>query len=133
MFSGVVLLSGSVLSPWGVVLEPTVAREEVSRRLGCPPGLQAVPCLRALPLQVLLALPLTPPRFLPPLGPWTAPYEPQAAVVAATQPFLSTSLLLSTTSTESFLDFSEQDIKYGLEEEQRNRILRYSISSFIRF
>jgi neuroligin len=45
-------------------------------------------------------------------------------VLQAGEPFLSSHLLMGTTTTESYLDFNNQDILYGLEEDQRNRVLR---------
>lgn len=62
-------------------------------------------------------------RFLPRYGPWFI-NEPSYTLEHAGDPFLHTPLLLGVTSTESYLDMNEEDIQYGFEEDQRNRILR---------
>ncbi|XP_075214072.1 neuroligin-1-like [Lycorma delicatula] len=124
LFRRVVLLSGSVLSPWAVVQQPEVLRVSVAGQLGCPPtGRQLLACLRHLSLEALLSVRISPPRFLPGYGPWVHA-DPLLLLETATDHFVTTDLLLATTTTESYLDFSAHDIEYGIEEEDRNKILR---------
>ncbi|XP_073986910.1 neuroligin-4, X-linked-like isoform X3 [Rhodnius prolixus] len=128
LFCRVALVSGSILSPWAISQDPIGLRERVSNELGCknsaPNKEDLVRCLRGLPLSAIINLRPTPPRFLTAIGPWTSRVEPSVAVEGAGEPFLSSQLLLGTTSTESYLDLNNQDIQYGIEEDQRNRVLR---------
>ncbi|KAL1123956.1 hypothetical protein AAG570_001726 [Ranatra chinensis] len=126
LFNRVCLLSGSLLSPWAVVLDPGGLRDGVASQVGCGGDADLASCLQKTPLRTLLGVRPVAPRFLPPVAPW-APgpaNDPAAAVENAGEPFLSTRLLLTTTTTESYLDFNNQDIQYGIEEDQRNRVLR---------
>ncbi|KAF6215077.1 hypothetical protein GE061_009826 [Apolygus lucorum] len=125
LFSRMALISGCILSPWAVAQDPVGLRERVAVEVGCRVGPKEdlAKCLRSLPLSVITALRAPAPRFLTGVGPWTR-IEPTSVVEQAGEPFLSTKLLLGTTTTESFLDFNNQDIQYGIEEDQRNRVLR---------
>ncbi|KAK3925011.1 Neuroligin-1 [Frankliniella fusca] len=123
LFQHVVLMSGTVLSPWATVQNPWDLRATVSHQLGChvsAPGDQDLaPCLRRLPLEALLFLPRFGPSIpLPGLEP------ARVALEKATDPFVRCPLLLGVHTTESYDDFNNQDIQYGFEEEQRNRVLR---------
>lgn len=102
---------------------PDAVRTEVGTQLGCPPDDDISPCLRRIPVSTLLGVDFSPPRFLPKYGPWLVS-EPSYIMENAGDPFVTSQLLLGTTTTESYLDFNADDIKYGFEEEQRNRILR---------
>ncbi|XP_024083239.1 neuroligin-1-like [Cimex lectularius] len=125
LFSRVALLSGSILSPWAVGQDPVGLREKVGTELGCKTGPKddLAKCLRARPLAAILSVRVPSPRFLTGVGPWTRS-EPSTAVETSGEPFLSSRVLLGTTTTESYLDFNNQDIQYGIEEDQRNRVLR---------
>ncbi|PSN41628.1 hypothetical protein C0J52_17766 [Blattella germanica] len=143
LFHRVVLLSGSVLSPWAVVQQPDSLRSTVAEQMGCripkpTAGMSAdgggkdqediAPCLRSKPLSALLDIRFDPPRFLPRFGPSIPPdaetNEPTHAMEHANEAFISCELMLGTTTTESYLDFNAADIQYGFEEDQRNRVLR---------
>ncbi|BES88683.1 Carboxylesterase family [Nesidiocoris tenuis] len=125
LFTRMALISGCILSPWAVAQDPVGLRELVAVELGCRlgPKEDLAKCLRSLPLPAITSLQIPAPRFLTGVGPWTR-VEPITSVEQAGEPFLSTKLLLGTTTTESFLDFNNQDIQYGIEEDQRNRVLR---------
>ncbi|XP_017784520.1 PREDICTED: neuroligin-1-like [Nicrophorus vespilloides] len=83
-------------------------------------------CFR--PLQVLLDIEMESVRFMPRIAP-SLPVDPETpdpayAMEHASENFITCELLLGTTTTESYNDFNANDIQYGFEEDQRNRILR---------
>ncbi|CAH1098820.1 unnamed protein product [Psylliodes chrysocephalus] len=50
--------------------------------------------------------------------------DPAYAMEHASENFITCEVMLGTTTTESYSDFSANDIQYGFEEDQRNRVLR---------
>lgn len=131
LFHRVVMLSGSVLSPWAVVQQPDSLRATVAEQMGClsmAADEDSAPCLRTKPLSALLDVQMDPPRFLPRFGPSIPPdadtSEPTLAMEHANEAFITCEMMLGTTTTESYLDFNAADIQYGFEEDQRNRVLR---------
>ncbi|XP_023720974.1 neuroligin-4, X-linked [Cryptotermes secundus] len=131
LFHRVVMLSGSVLSPWALVQQPDTLRETVLKQMGCHSSADkedSAPCLRTKPLSALLDIQLDTPRFLPRFGP-SIPHdadtsEPILTMEHANEAFINCELMLGATTTESYLDFNAADIQYGFEEDQRNRVLR---------
>jgi Carboxylesterase type B len=130
LFHRVVMLSGSVLSPWALVQQPDTLRRTVAEQMGCHTAddEDSAPCLRTKPLSALMDVQFEPPRFLPRFGPSILPdadtTEPTLAMEHANEAFITCELMLGTTTTESYLDFNAADIQYGFEEDQRNRVLR---------
>jgi len=130
LFHRVVMLSGSVLSPWALVQQPDALRRTVAEQMGCSTAddEDTAPCLRTKPLSALMDVQFEPPRFLPRFGPSILPdadaSEPTLAMEHANEAFITCELMLGTTTTESYLDFNAADIQYGFEEDQRNRVLR---------
>ncbi|KAG8267778.1 neurexin protein binding [Homalodisca vitripennis] len=123
LFHRASFLSGSMLSPWAVVASPDSTRAQVASYLNCPTKHDLVSCVKDLPLSKLLGVDFSPPRFLPRYGPWLV-NEPSYVIEHTGDLFVKTPLLLGITTTESYLDMNEEDIQYGFEEDQRNRILR---------
>lgn len=67
-------------------------------------------------------------RFMPRIAP-SLPVDPETpdpayAMEHASENFITCEVMLGTTTTESYNDFSATDIQYGFEEEERNRVLR---------
>ncbi|XP_018325861.1 neuroligin-1-like [Agrilus planipennis] len=134
LFNRVILLSGTALSPWATQHNSDTIRETVAKQAGCLNSDEVsidediAPCLRSRPLKVLLDLDLEKVRFMPRIGP-SLPLDPQTpdpsfAMEHASENFIMCDLMLGTVTTESYNDFSAQDIQYGFEEEERNRVLR---------
>ncbi|XP_058459148.1 neuroligin-4, X-linked-like [Malaya genurostris] len=145
-----ILLSGSALSPWALIPEPDAIRLEVSQQMAChllvdpPPGKPALKpstdditdCLRDKPLEALMGVRLTNVRFMPSWGPFLPlenSLDPEFAMEHSGEGFITSELMLGMTTTESYNDFSAADIQYGLEEEQRNRLLRTFIRNAFTF
>ncbi|XP_062711942.1 neuroligin-1 [Aedes albopictus] len=145
-----ILLSGSALSPWALVPNPDAIRMEVSQQMAChllvdpPPGKPArkpstddiTECLRDKPLEALMGVRLTAVRFMPSWGPFLPledSLDPEFAMEHSGEGFITSELMLGMTTTESYNDFSASDIQYGLEEEQRNRLLRTYIRNAFTF
>lgn len=89
-----------------------------------------IPCRRRIyrPLQALLDVQLESVRFMPRIAP-SLPVDlqtpdPSFAMEHASENFIMCEVMLGTTTTESYSDFSAADIQYGFEEDQRNRVLR---------
>ncbi|XP_065164395.1 neuroligin-4, X-linked-like [Atheta coriaria] len=85
-------------------------------------------CLRSRPLQALLDVRLETVRFMPRIAP-SLPVDsetpdPAFAMEHASDNFITCEVLLGTSTTESYNDFNANDIQYGFEEDQRNRVLR---------
>lgn len=137
LFKRVILLGGSALSPWATQHNPDALRESIGQQTGCLAAATLLPvegfedlasCLRTRPLQALLDAHLEQVRFIPRIAP-SLPIdvetsEPSHAMEHASENFITSDLLLGTTTTESYNDFNAHDIQYGFEEEQRNKILR---------
>ncbi|XP_064213069.1 neuroligin-4, X-linked isoform X1 [Tribolium castaneum] len=134
LFKRVVLLSGTALSPWATIHNPDTLRLTVGQQTGCLSGDSPeenddiAPCLRSRPLQALLDVQLETVRFMPRIAP-SLPVDlqtpdPSFAMEHASENFIMCEVMLGTTTTESYSDFSAADIQYGFEEDQRNRVLR---------
>ncbi|XP_057662590.1 neuroligin-4, X-linked-like isoform X1 [Diorhabda carinulata] len=138
LFRRVLLLSGTALSPWATIRNANSLRTSVGQQTGCLPmetGSQQreeesdiAGCLRSRPLQALLEVQLEKVRFMPRIAP-SLPIEsdatdPAYAMEHASENFITCEVMLGTTTTESYSDFSANDIQYGFEEDQRNRVLR---------
>ncbi|KAL1458242.1 hypothetical protein WDU94_008404 [Cyamophila willieti] len=123
LFHRVVLISGSILSPWSFVHDPDSIRKDVADQLGCTLSDDLAPCLRTHTLASLLQVNLTPPRFLSSFGP-SLFTDPNIALEKAGDNFVTTPLMAGVVTTESYLNFNANDIQYGFEEDQRNRVLR---------
>ncbi|XP_053685774.1 neuroligin-4, X-linked-like [Sabethes cyaneus] len=145
-----ILLSGTALSPWALIPDPDAIRLEVSHQMAChllvepPPGKPArkpstddiTECLRDKPLEALMGVRLTTVRFMPSWGPFLPledSLDPEFAMEHSGEGFITSELMLGMTTTESYNDFSASDIQYGLEEEQRNRLLRTYIRNAFTF
>lgn len=67
-------------------------------------------------------------RFVPRIGPGLPVDQnnpdPGLDMERASDTFIKVPLILGVSTTESNLDFNENDIQYGFEEDHRNRILR---------
>lgn len=80
------------------------------------------------PLQALINARIDSVRFMPGIAP-SMPLHPELpdpafAMEHASENFITCELMLGTTTTESYNDFNANDIQYGFEEDQRNKILR---------
>ncbi|XP_023245257.1 neuroligin-4, X-linked-like [Copidosoma floridanum] len=130
LFRNVVLLSGSALSPWAVVNDPNDLRVQVAKQLDCryENDEDIAECLRAVSLEAILDVELTEIKFMPSIGP-SLPVDgsqpdPGLDMERLSDAFIKVPLILGVASAESYLDFSANDIEFGFEEDQRNRVLR---------
>ncbi|XP_058054010.1 neuroligin-4, X-linked-like [Anopheles bellator] len=141
-----VLLSGSALSPWALIPDPDAVRLEVSQQMAChlvpgrnnraPSTDDITECLRDKPIEALMGVRLTGVRFMPSWGPFLPledSLDPEFAMEHSGEGFITSELMLGMTTTESYNDFSASDIQYGLEEDQRNRLLRTYIRNAFTF
>ncbi|XP_035784425.1 neuroligin-4, X-linked-like isoform X1 [Anopheles albimanus] len=141
-----VLLSGSALSPWALIPDPDTVRLEVSQQMAChlvpghnnrkPTTDDITDCLRDKPIEALMGVRLTNVRFMPSWGPFLPledSLDPEFAMEHSGEGFITSELMLGMTTTESYNDFSASDIQYGLEEDQRNRLLRTYIRNAFTF
>ncbi|XP_058130589.1 neuroligin-1-like [Anopheles ziemanni] len=141
-----ILLSGSALSPWALIPDPDAVRLEVSQQMAChlvpgrngrkPSTDDITECLRDKPIEALMGVRLTSVRFMPSWGPFLPledSLDPEFAMEHSGEGFITSELMLGATTTESYNDFSASDIQYGLEEDQRNRLLRTYIRNAYTF
>ncbi|KAK0079523.1 hypothetical protein PV326_008679 [Microctonus aethiopoides] len=125
------MLSGSALSPWASSHDPNDLRKKVGQQLGCSMETDdedIADCLRGLPLHVLLNVELPEIKFMPRIGP-ALPVDqnnpdPALDMERASDAFIKVPLILGVTSAEAYLDFNDNEIQFGFEDNQRNRILR---------
>jgi len=83
------------------------------------------------PLKAILDLKLEKVHFMPRIAPWTS-IDPLLAMVRTSNTFITSEIMLGVATTESYADFNANDIQYGFEEDQRNRILRtYVRNSYV--
>lgn len=79
-------------------------------------------------LKTLMNIKLETVRFMPTIAPSlpVAPnsIDPLFSMEHASDTFITSELMLGTTTTESYADFNANDIQYGFEEEQKNKVLR---------
>ncbi|KAF7270908.1 hypothetical protein GWI33_016153 [Rhynchophorus ferrugineus] len=135
LFRRIILLSGTALSPWATIHNADSLRLSVGKQMGCLPQdskgddrEDIASCLRSRPLQALLDVNLESVRFMPRIAP-SLPIDgestdPTYAMEHASENFITCEVMLGITTTESYGDFNANDIQYGFEEDQRNRILR---------
>ncbi|XP_023315853.1 neuroligin-4, X-linked-like [Trichogramma pretiosum] len=129
LFHNVVLLSGSALSPWAAVHDPNDLREQVAKQLDCRSTDEDIAeCLRQVSLEALLGVELTEIKFMPAIGP-SLPIDgshpdPSLDMERLSDAFIKVPIVLGVCTAESYLDFNANDIQYGFEEDQRNRVLR---------
>ncbi|XP_049295416.1 neuroligin-4, X-linked-like isoform X1 [Anopheles funestus] len=141
-----ILLSGSALSPWALIPDPDAVRLEVSQQMAChlvpgrngrkPSTDDITDCLRDKPIEALMGVRLTSVRFMPSWGPFLPledSLDPEFAMEHSGEGFITSELMLGMSTTESYNDFSASDIQYGLEEDQRNRLLRTYIRNAFTF
>jgi neuroligin len=116
----VVLVSGSALSPWALIPEPDLNREQISQQMACHlDNNNKIPdditeCLRSKPLEALMGVKLTTVRFMPSWGPFLPledSLDPEFAMEHSGESFITTDLMLGVTTTESYNDFSASDIQ----------------------
>lgn len=145
-----ILLSGSALSPWATVNNAESIRTTIGKQFGCltttkqsPPVSNSsvktenysdnvlddiAPCLRNIPLAILLEFQLEQTRFMPRIAPYfpidSVTLDPSYSMEHTSEMFITCELMLGVTTTESYSDFTANDIQYGFEEDQRNRVLR---------
>lgn len=138
LFKRVVLLSGSALSPWATSHNPEMIRLAVGQQTGClamnastteEQEVDIAPCLKKRDLKEILDVHLDAIRFVPPMAP-SLPVDvytnidPLYAMEHTSEMFLKCDIMFGVTSMESYADFNANDIQYGFEEDQRNRVLR---------
>ncbi|KAJ8673702.1 hypothetical protein QAD02_004964, partial [Eretmocerus hayati] len=130
LFHNVVLLSGSALSPWAAVHDPNDLRAQVAKQLDCAHenDEDIAECLRAVSLEALLGVELNEIKFMPSVGP-SVPIDgshpdPGLDMERVSDAFIRVPLIVGACTAESYLDFNANDIQYGFEEDQRNRVLR---------
>ncbi|XP_054286780.1 neuroligin-1-like [Macrosteles quadrilineatus] len=123
LFHRAILLSGSLLCPWAVAARPDITTAHVAAQLACPLGPELTECLRRTSLSRILSLDLPSPRFLSTFGPWF-PGDVRAILDRAGDTFISRPLMVGVASTESYLELNNHQVQEGVEEDQRNRILR---------
>ncbi|XP_030749006.1 neuroligin-4, Y-linked-like [Sitophilus oryzae] len=135
LFRRIILLSGSALSPWATAHNADSLRLTVGKQMGCLPQdskgddrEDIAACLRSRPLQAILDVYLDSVRFMPRIAP-SLPLDndstdPAYAMEHASETFITCEVMLGITTTESYADFNANDIQYGFEQDQRNRVLR---------
>ncbi|KAG8235229.1 hypothetical protein J437_LFUL015777 [Ladona fulva] len=161
LFHRAIMLSGSAHSLWATVREPRALRRKVAEKLGClnperssdapslpPPApegedLDITPCLRRVTTAELLSS--YPPtlrflaRFGPSLreddiGPWLeseGTYSSTSLPLPSSTPFPRTPLLVGVCTAEAYTELSAEDVRWGLEEERRDALLRtFVVNSF---
>lgn len=72
LFHRAILMSGSALSPWALVQEPSRYAAQVAIHANCSPELphpHLLKCLRDKPIDVLLSTPIIAPEFAFAFGP----------------------------------------------------------------
>lgn len=72
LFHRAILMSGSALSPWALVQEPSRYAAQVAVHANCSPELphsHLLKCLRDRPLEVLMSTPIIAPEFAFAFGP----------------------------------------------------------------
>ncbi|XP_043273365.1 neuroligin-4, X-linked-like [Venturia canescens] len=130
LFHRVVLVSGSALSPWAAVHDPNDIRVKVGQQVGCSieEDEDIADCLRGVPVHELLSVELPEIKFMPKIGP-SLPIDqnnpdPGLDMERMSDAFIKVPLILGVASAEAYLDFNDNEIQFGLEEDQRNKILR---------
>lgn len=113
-----------MLSPWAVVRQPHVLHQSVMEQVGC----QTLPCLQSLPLKVLMDVSIESNPYLPRYGPWFSS-NPAEELERAGDTFVDRQLLLGLTSIESYCEFSAKHIESGLDLDEKDEIIRYSMYS----
>ncbi|XP_076055027.1 uncharacterized protein LOC143033450 isoform X2 [Oratosquilla oratoria] len=138
LFRRAILMSGSALSRWTMTWNPSKYTIQVAREMNCPltdQNDELVQCLRSKSVEELLSVSLHMPAFSTPFGPIidniTVEGDPSVTMDSATAAFGRYGLLYGVTRSECYNMFSSEDVKRGMSEERRNRLLRaYGSSNF---
>ncbi|XP_063993717.1 neuroligin-1-like [Diachasmimorpha longicaudata] len=152
----VVLLGGSALSPWAIQRDPLGIKKRVAEQSRCDGNVEAddiASCLRTRSVKELLAVKLDTPRFTSGFAPFADGAVLPLAAMQTAQPTASSAgvlplvpgpggefatlgdrdLLIGLTTNEAWLDLSEDDMKNGLNESRRDRILRTFVRNTYRY
>ncbi|XP_071520112.1 uncharacterized protein [Panulirus ornatus] len=136
LFKRAILMSGSALSRWAVTWDPYKYTIQVAKAVGCPPndrGDELVQCLRRKSVEELLAVNLQTPPFTTPLGPiidkTIVKSKPLDSMKEETSVFGKYDLLYGVALAESFHMLNSAEVRRGMSQERRNKLLRAYITN----
>ncbi|XP_011501614.1 PREDICTED: neuroligin-4, Y-linked [Ceratosolen solmsi marchali] len=149
LFHRGVLMSGSALSPWALIRGAASYATQVSKNLNCSSmgdSQMLLKCLRDVPLNVLLAVPVQGLEFAPAFGPSIDgvvidPGEPEDQDYTLQVDTINTlnnillrkdviaklsryDLMVGVVRSEAYFSLTAEDAQYGIEAERRMKILR---------
>ena len=140
LFSRVILMSGSALSPWAIARDADSYSRLLAKSLACPlyDNSLLVECLRSKSMEELLAVDLKAPDHLTAFGPIVdgivIPSEPRTLISPDAQPHSASpagapsvppyDVLFGVTRSEAPLIFSAQEERQGIDVLRRDKILR---------
>ncbi|CAG0924216.1 unnamed protein product, partial [Notodromas monacha] len=138
LFQRVVLMSGSALTPWALVPDPISVTMQIANQVSCPVEEQRkeelADCLRTRSVEELLAAAsrVMLPSFTTAFGPVVDGVLIQAPPRRSIQNYLDMlsryDVMQGVVSAESYFMFDDTDIRYGMEERRRDKM----VDSFIK-
>lgn len=137
LFRRGIMMSGSALSSWALVEDPTSYARMIAEKLDCVTSNADAPidvqCLRDKPVEDLLALDIIAPSYLTVIGPTidgiTVQNWPRQMMKTQSLRLGKYDLLFGVTKEEGFNFFNENDTNMGIDERKRQRILRTFVTN----
>ncbi|XP_076055030.1 neuroligin-2-like isoform X2 [Oratosquilla oratoria] len=131
LFHRGILLSGSSLAPWSVINDPLKYTRQLARALNCSDTQLGDPlktCLREKPLHLLMQAQVEVPEYYYAFGPTVDGVVIDTDFDTDRQAYIgrlaSYDLMFGVTPADAFLSFNDADVRFGLEPDKRNKILR---------
>ncbi|XP_058801825.1 neuroligin-4, Y-linked isoform X2 [Phymastichus coffea] len=146
LFHRGVLMSGSALSPWALIRGAANYATQVAKNLNCSMAGDLLSCLREVPLNALLAVPVHGLEFAPAFGPSIDgvvidPGEPDDQDYTLQVDTINTlnnillrkdvvaklsryDLMVGVVRSEAYFSLTADDAQYGIEADRRMKILR---------
>lgn len=144
LFQRAILLSGTALSPWALIQEPTKYALELVRHMNCSSPMLNGPtaqlkCLREKTVPALMSAGsgVDTPEFLHSFGPSidgvVIEDEYESNKKKLSHRLGRYDLLFGVTQAESYFTLSADDNQYGMEVDRRNRLLRTFVRNTYQF
>ncbi|XP_066976012.1 neuroligin-2-like [Macrobrachium rosenbergii] len=131
LFHRAILMSGSSLAPWALVNDPMKYTRQIAQALNCshtPLGDELKTCLRGKNLHHIMQAQVEVPEYYYAFGPTVDGVVIDTDYDTDRQSYIgrlaSYDLIFGVTPFDAFFSLNDEDVKFGLEKNKRDQILR---------